>query len=228
MSISIVVNASEVECRSGTFTVKYIESLRQAFVSDDVTFFVEEIDFPIKEQTYGSIGNVYKEGLPIFWKNIATKETKELVSKASYCEIVDIFGLKVSWLGYGDPKITQMIFYTDKEDLKYVFSGFVSAKELFDYVENINNLINQRRFNELSSYIEYPVYDANMKKITNKNDFVKFVEFIVTPKFRTLLKDAKTGKNFILLNQGIMLNERGDVWLVSYVDKGILIRINNP
>lgn len=228
MLISMVLQASEIECGNERFSVEYIESVRQGFISDDVPFFVERINFPIKKQTYGNIGNVYREGLPLFWKNIATEEVKDLVRKSNYCELVDIFGIEIRKSKSNDLKITQMIFYTDEKDLRYVFSGFTSAKNLFSFVKKINLLIDNNKYEELSKFIEYPSSSIDEVKIRKSSDFINAAEKIITPKVKKLLKAAETGENFTLLNQGIMLNSRGDVWLVSYVDKGTLIRINDP
>lgn len=228
LSISFSLSASEVICNGSKYNVKNIELIKDGFINDDYGFLSTLIDFPIKKQIYGNVSNLYKTSLPITWKKIATQEIKDLVRKSNYCELVDIFGIEIRKSKSNDLKITQMIFYTDEKDLRYVFSGFTSAKKLFSFIKKINLLIDNNKYEELSKFIEYPSSSIDEVKIRKSSDFINAAEKIITPKVKKLLKAAETGENFTLLNQGIMLNSRGDVWLVSYVDKGNLIRINDP
>lgn len=218
--------ANGVVCNQADYPIAIIDGIREDFISDNYKSLMEIIDFPIKKQTSGVIRPVKESTFPYKWKNLATKKVKLIVEKASHCKLVEIFGLKKNWLG--KIKITQIIFYTDKEDLKYTFSGFISAKESFGFIKKINQLVEKKNYTELSKYIDFPAFDINKHKYVNQADFLKYVDRIMTEKVKNLLKNAEDGSNFTEHNEGIMLNSRGDVWIASYVNKGILIRINDP
>lgn len=226
---SFISKAGEsFECEGVSYDLEDVLSIQRLFIDKDMNSIFEISKFPMRVQLFGSESTLRERSFEMDWKYIVSKENIETVKNSNLCGVVEIFNPERDWLGYGSLRITQMIFNGDKEDLKYTFSGFSSVKKLFSFIKKINALIDEKNFLELSKYIEYPVSDENRKKHSSQKSFVKHADSVITEKVKTLLKEAENGSNFIEHAEGIMLNSRGDVWIVPYVDKGILIRINDP
>lgn len=226
--ISLESVSENVTCNGKSFNAQDIKEIKEFFLNSEREKIIKRSVFPMQGQTNGYSYKMNDAILNMDWRKLNSEDHVAIVSNSSLCDLVNIFGLEFRGPKNNNLKITQMIFYTDEKDLRYVFSGFTSAKNLFSFVKKINLLIDSNKYEELSKFIEYPSSSIDEVKIRKSSDFINAAEKIITPKVKKLLKAAETGGNFTLLNQGIMLNSRGDVWLVSYVDKGTLIRINDP
>lgn len=228
ISVSTACSAQNTVDSCNKFNMGFsekIEAVRNEFLKGNVVALKQRIKFPIRGQVFGSISSIYSETLDWDWQDLVSQNVILQIRNATHCDLTKYLGLKyVS----GDFAITQMIFNSDENDLKYSSSGISSYNTFVEFIDNVNSLVLIKYLDSLAPLFKYPFHASNGVLISSKTDFHKNHRNIVDDFFIKLFVKAKTETNLHPRVTGIMLNQQGDIWVQQFNGMLKVVVLNKP
>lgn len=219
----VVSNVRAGDCSDLKSTV---EAYRELVLRDDVESLIQNMAFPVSYQSGGSVQRMPSDKLlRLRPSRILTEDLKGAISAADTCMLAKIFGVQIS----GD-KIKSLSYLFDKEDLIYSRAGFSSAKKTHEFLDSAYQLVISKNYPELSKRFRYPFFitvDGVKLEIKDQADFLRYQDRIVSPPFVELMERANRLHDFIVDYRGLMLNQKGDYWIV-HDDQGFGLKANDP
>lgn len=208
--ISGAIHAQDMKCESA-------REFKDLVIAANYADVAKKINFPVQGTLYGSpIEVVDAVILEKFSQEIFSDDVISIMNNASDCELASILNIGE------DYKVNSLAVGIDKEDLRYSSSGITSEKKLHKIIDDANNNIKSGNFHALSQLFRYPFYikSKNTKvKIKNKDDFLAYKSDIINNEFLELLAHVSKTRDFIPTTNGLMLNKRGDYWIVQFEDR---------
>lgn len=117
-----------------------------------------------------------------------------------------------------DDKVASLSIIQQKSDLRYSKSGITSEKQLDKFMESVNNYISTENYSSLSELFRYPFFifvNGHKLKVETKKEFLKYESDIVNASFLALISRISRMKNYIPRMNGLMLNSKGDYWIIE-------------
>ncbi len=171
------------------------------------------IDFPVQALIGGSQVTISDEVmLKALSKSIFTEYFIASIKGIRDCELA-------ARLNIGeDYKIASLIISQEENDLRYSKSGITSAKQLDKFIEDVNTYIATKNYSSLSELFKYPFYIAvndQKVKVETREEFLEYQLSIINTSFLELIAKISKTRGFIPHVNGLMLNRRGDYWIVE-------------
>ena len=215
----IFASKNEAGCQSAV--MEKVEQYRHYILSGDVEGISASINYPVKASIGGSKANIIDETvLKALWNFIFTESLVELVNVSDACSLAKEWDLDIA-----NHKIQSLVIFYDEEDARYSYSGITSEKALLDFLNTVIKAASNKDYQQLPGFFKYPFtirYGDKEKIISNRQDFNKYVDDIIDSDFIRVIKKALDEDDFVQHPKGLMLNERGDIWVFEVYGKLLL------
>ena len=224
----VVINifASEKETACTPATAKVAEQYRQIILDGDAEELARNINFPITALSYGSKSNfrddyVLKHG----WKAIFSKNRMTLIGSLDACGLAKELNLDPVSL-----KIQSLVILYDKEDSEFGYSGIESKKDLIRYINTVIELSAKKDYQQLAPLFRYPIvmWSNNQSVlINNQQEFMENADEIINEWFIDIVTKSFAENAYSQHPRGLMLNQRGDIWVYQINGDFVLIVLGN-
>ena len=215
------VYAYEKDVGCSPLIIEKVKQYRHYILSGDVEGLSGSIVYPVKISFAGKKMNILNETvLSKLWRTIITKRFVGLVNSSDVCSLAKELNL--------DPvshKIQSLVIFYDEEDSKYSYSYISSERELLDFLNTVIELISNKDYQRLSTLFRYPFATRCGEKtiiIDDRQDFYVYTDDILNDNFIGIIKKSLDEESFFEHPQGLMLNERGDIWVYE-IDGELLL-----
>ena len=115
---------------------------------------------------------------------------------------------------------------------RYDVAGFDDDKAVEKFVSELKSAILAKNSEFVAKRVSYPITvylnGKTVKNIKNQKEFIEMFDQIFYPDFLQKIKAAKT-ENLFARYDGVMLGERGEIWISSIAGQKApkIITINN-
>lgn len=219
----IVFSAIGLENKKAPNNCDKVKPYKALILENDPEKLTEYLHFPLDAVLIGSIDTFKYKGIFLkLWKTIFDEQLMEKVKNRDNCKLLE--ELKI------DPetgKITSLIIDYDPEDARLSYASISSVKELNAFLSNFLTKYESKDISGLAPFFKYSfvVYEGETKiLVENEKDFKRHSNLILTNKLLNLVNNALKYQEFNQHPMGLMLNERGDVWVQEY-DDGLKLQI---
>lgn len=226
MVVAVGCDAQPITCKPSEHDTAEIESLRSALLGSNFGTIQPLVDFPILAQMDGSIMEFDDALLESMLPYVLTNDVRLKLKSATACELIEYLGVESTESKY---TINHLIFYRDEEDLKYSKSGIKSSAELKKFILEVNGFLKSGDYERIGATLDYP-FSIHLKggavTIHNVEEFMQHKKTIINPQFKSLVQKSINEKNLHQRVTGVMLNERGDIWIQSIKGELKVVIIN--
>ena len=225
LASDIFASEKEVECRPEV--MEKVGQYQHYILSGDVEDLSESINYPVKASIGGRKTNISSELVlksKAVWNSIFTERLVDLVNSSDVCSLAKELDL--------DPvshKIRSLVIFYDEEDARYSYSGISSEKALLDFLNAVLEAVSDKDYQRLSGFFKYPfVIRCGDNKITisDQQDFNEYADNIIDDDFIAVIKRSLGEDGFVQNPKGLMLNKRGDIWVLEVYGNLLLQPVN--
>ncbi len=226
LCVAVNISASEKETACPPAAAKMAEHYRQAILSGDPEELARSINFPIKALIGGSKVKIRGDRvLKYGWKYIFSKKRMTLIGSLDACGLARELNLDPVSL-----KIQSLVILYDKEDSEFGYSGIESKKDLTHFINTVIELSAKKDYQQLAPLFRYPIvmWSNNQSVlINNQQEFMENADEIINEWFIDIVTKSFAENAYSQHPRGLMLNQRGDIWVYQINGDFVLIVLGN-